>query len=248
MASIRRTCRCCFRFAPIRLVALSLLGLAGALISLPESSAQPPAPAPVVKVEVDTTEVPDLAKWGDEAKVLIEEWYPRMVNLLGSEGYVPPARMGLKFKKTDEGVAYTVRDNITVSSHWVEKHPEDTGMVIHEMIHVIQAYPGRSGPGWVTEGIADYLRYAVYEGRPLSWFPNSADPKGFTKGYNMTAGFFLWMENDRAPGIVANLNAHMRKGTYKESLFEEAAGKPLLDLWQDYLTARRQMRESARKG
>ncbi len=199
-------------------------------------------PRPFIKINLDTSEVPELETWGKEAQDLIVEWYPRMVNLLGSENYQPPREMGLKFRNSKEGVAHTIKDQITVSSQWVKDHPEDVGLVIHEMVHVIQAYPPRSGPGWVTEGVADYLRYAVYEGRPLSWFPTSADPKGFTKGYNMTAGFFLWLENGPAPGIVAKLNAHMRQGTYKESLFEEAGGKPLLDLWQDYLSHRRQMR------
>lgn len=199
-------------------------------------------PKPFIVVKLDTSEVPELETWGHEAKDLIVEWYPRMVNLLGSESYEPTRELGLKFRNSKEGIAHTVGNQITVTSQWVKDHPEDVGLVIHEMVHVIQAYPPRSGPGWITEGIADYLRYAVYEGRPLEWFPTSADPKGFTKGYNLTAGFFLWLENGPAPGIVARLNAHMRRGTYHEDLFKEAGGKPLLELWQDYLSHQRKIR------
>ena len=40
---------------------------------------------------------------------------------------------------------------------FASEHPEDTGMVIHELTHIIQNYPSPD-PGWVTEGIADYIR------------------------------------------------------------------------------------------
>ena len=50
-------------------------------------------------------------------------------------------------------VGGTAGARIGVSSGWVKKRPGDFGLVIHELVHVIQDYRG-GGVGWVTEGIA----------------------------------------------------------------------------------------------
>jgi hypothetical protein len=68
------------------------------------------------------------------------------------------------FKKNMDGVAYTSNKTITIAADWVKKHPDDYGMVVHELTHVVQSYkrPGR-GTGWLVEGIADYIRFFQYE-------------------------------------------------------------------------------------
>ncbi len=189
------------------------------------------------EVKLDTSQVPELADWGQRARDLMVEWHPRMSNLIGSKGFTPPREMELVLEKSDEGIAGTAGNRIVVASHWIEKRPEDIGLVVHELVHIIQGYP-RSNPGWVTEGIADYLRWAIYEGKPQGWFPRSAKAKGYRDSYQVTAGFFLWLESDQAPGIVRRLNAAMRSGTYEDALFEKAAGKPLDELWKEYQTSR----------
>ena len=35
--------------------------------------------------------------------------------------------------------------------------------MIHETCHVVQRYRGRGNPGWLVEGVADYVRFFVYE-------------------------------------------------------------------------------------
>ncbi|WP_162550328.1 basic secretory protein-like protein [Hymenobacter nivis] len=59
-----------------------------------------------------------------------------------------------------DGVAATGNGVATYNPAWLLKHPEDLGVVTHEVMHVVQAYPNGSCPGWLTEGIADYVRYA----------------------------------------------------------------------------------------
>ena len=60
--------------------------------------------------------------------------------------------------------AATGGDTIFVNASYVRDHPDDLGMMIHEFTHVIQAYPGqRQDLGWLTEGIADYIRHALFE-------------------------------------------------------------------------------------
>ena len=74
----------------------------------------------------------------------------------------------------------------------IEKYPEDIGLVVHETVHVVQLYP-KFEPGWVTEGIADYIRWHLYEKKLLEWFPIGEDEKGYEAAYRITGGFFLWI-------------------------------------------------------
>lgn len=186
-----------------------------------------------ITVDLDTSEVPELNAWGEKAKTLIIEWYPRYENLLSSKGFSPSRKISLKIHKTNEGVAATGGGRITVSSHWIEKHPEDIGLVAHELIHIIQAYPS-GDPGWVTEGVADYLRWAIFDGKPQRWFPRAKEADGWKQSYRVTGGFFLWLETDLAPGIVRKLNVAMRNKAYKDEIFQEATGKTLPELWKMY--------------
>ena len=115
--------------------------------------------------------------------------------------------------------------------------PRGRAILIHELTHVIQRY--RKTPGWVTEGVADYIRWAIYEGKPLKDFhcPDTAD--GYTKGYRITAGFFLWLETDPAPGIVSRMNAASRKGEFTDKVFQDMTGQTLQQLWDRYRAERK---------
>ncbi len=189
-----------------------------------------------LEVELDTSQVADkpaLVQWGEDAKALMEEWHPRLVNLLQTPGFEPLYEVRLVIRDTDEGVAFAQGNRIVVSSHWIEAHPEDIGLVVHELVDIVQHYRRRV-PGWVTEGIADYLRWAIYEGKPQRWFHRPDEPRAYRQGYRTTAGFFLWLEADQAPGIVARLNSAARRGEYDDDLFEAATGKTLDALWDEY--------------
>ena len=189
---------------------------------------------PRLRVDLDVTEVPEHAAWGRQAKQLIEEWAPRIHNLLLSSGAKLPESIALKIEKTDQGIAATARARIVVSSHWIDKHPDDIGLVLHELVHVIQAYPP-GGPGWVTEGVADYIRWGIFEGKELSWFPRPEGPQGYRRSYQVAGGFLLWLEAGKAPGIVRQLNAAMRQGQYSDDIFQKATSQTLDELWAAYV-------------
>lgn len=186
-----------------------------------------------VVVELDTSAVPEQAEWGQKAKAIVEEWYPRMVNLIPTQGFEPPTEMKITLRKSDRGIADAAGPHIRISSGWIEKHPEDIGLVVHELVHIIQNY-GRTKEGWLTEGIADYLRWAIYEGKPLTWFHIPKEADGYRQGYQVTAGFLLWLESDLAPGIVKKLNTSLRKKQYSDAIFETATGLSLDALWAKY--------------
>lgn len=196
-----------------------------------------------VIVHLDVSEVSDSAKlveWGTKAKELIEQWHQRTANLIPTKGFEVPTELWLKIRKSNHGVAATSGARISVSSGWIEKYPEDIGCVYHELVHVIQDYKRRRVPGWMTEGIADYLRWAIYEGKPQNWFPFKDKPQGYKASYRVTGGFFLWLESDRCPGIVNKINTAIRRGIYKnETFFVQESGSTLDELWTDYVKDRK---------
>ena len=186
-----------------------------------------------VAVTSDWSQVPELREWCESAANEIKEWYPRICNLLPSEGFTPPGKVTFKINNSEKGVGGTAGTTIGVSSGWIKKHPDDVGLVIHELTHVVQRYP-KPQPWWITEGIADYIRWAIYEGKPQSWFPKNKKPEGYKDGYRVTAGFFLWLESDKAPGIIKDLNSAMRKQTYNNDIFVRRTGKSVKELWDLY--------------
>ena len=131
------------------------------------------------------------------------------------------------------GVAATTGNTIRIAAPWVREHPDDTGMVIHELTHVIQAYPNAKTQ-WLTEGIADYIRFYHYEPQArLSAI--SPERHSYRDGYRTTAMFLAWAQQTYDPKLVEKLNASLRQGRYQYSLFQQLTGKSLDRLWADFL-------------
>ena len=62
--------------------------------------------------------------------------------------------------------------------------------------------------------------------------------RGYEQSYQVTGGFFLWLESDPAPGIVKRINTAMRQRTYSNEIFQEATGKSIDELWAQYTEVR----------
>jgi multidrug efflux pump subunit AcrB len=128
-------------------------------------------------------------------------------------------------------VAGTSGDRIAISADWVKAHPDDFGMVIHELTHVVQGYP-KYDPVWLVEGIADYVRYWHFEpGRKPRVEPKK---RSYREGYGTAAAFLAWMEKTHDKEIVPKLNRALRAGTYRDELLKEYTGKGLDELWRDF--------------
>lgn len=204
----------------------------GCLLPAPGRGDEKAKPAPV-KVTVDVSEVPDLAAWADDAKALVEKWHPRIAELLPSDGFTPAAEVKLVIKKDMKGVAHTTGATITIAADWVKQHPDDTGMVVHELTHVIQAYP-RSEAGWLVEGIADYVRFYHFEPK-AKLGPIDPSRQSYRDGYRTTAMFLAWVETTHDKAIIRKLNEALRKSEYRYDLFKKHTGKSLDRLWADFL-------------
>jgi hypothetical protein len=133
------------------------------------------------------------------------------------------------------GVAETGNGVSRYSSKWMRDHPEDIDVVTHEVMHIVQAYH-HGGPGWLTEGIADYARY-VYGVNNLkgNWtLPEYRAAQRYTNAYRVTARFLLWVEKNKDPRIVDELDTAMRNGTYHNEIWMKRTGSTLDELWQQY--------------
>ncbi len=202
-----------------------------------------PAVCSAVTVNLDCSAVPDLEQWAKDSKQMIEEWYPRVNNMMLTEGFTAPDKIDLVFVDDNHGIAETMGTRIRVHCDWVRKHPDDMGLVFHEMVHVLQQY-GRTRYSWLMEGMTDYYRWGIYEAKPLSWFPVVPKADGYASGYQITGGLLLWLESGKAPGIVQKLNHAFHRREMKDlSIFETEAGAPIEKLWEEYMQVRKEMRE-----
>jgi hypothetical protein len=188
-----------------------------------------------VQVSVDTSEVPDLADWGKQAKALAEKWHPTISHLLKSDGFTPPTAIKIVFKKDMKGVAYASGTTIVIAANWVHKHPEDLGMVVHELTHTIQGYRSRRNPGWLVEGIADYIRFFHFE--PQTKIHVNPRRASYRDGYRTTAKFLAYVEKAHDKEIIGKLNEALRTGKYRDDLFKTRTSKTLDQLWSAFLAS-----------
>jgi hypothetical protein len=204
----------------------------------PESATSAPEKTPKIDITLDTSSAPEMAAWADKAKKACVDFYPEIVMQLGEEGFTPPAKTKIVFKKMN-GVAYTAGGTITCSVRWFTDHPDDVGAVIHEMCHVVQKYQSNQPPSWVTEGIADYVRWFDFEPENRHPRVDHPDKAKYTDSYQTTAAFFYWISKNKDPKFVTKMNAAARQGKYKPELFQEYTGKSLDDLWKEFVAAQK---------
>jgi hypothetical protein len=217
------------------------------------------ASAPVLKsfeaegfhFTIDATAAPDLMDWADtKLRPVVQEWYPKLVALLPSEGFSAATNVTLTFRNNLGGTpAATGGSRISMNSQWFrrELQREARGSVVHEMVHVVQEY-GRARrtnpdatrtPGWLVEGIADYIRWFLYEpqtkGAEITE-RNIARAK-YNASYRITGNFLNWVTLKYDRDIVRKLNAAAREGKYREQLWKDYTGKTVEELGEEWRQA-----------
>jgi hypothetical protein len=133
------------------------------------------------------------------------------------------------------GVAETGNGVARYSPEWLKRNPEDIDVVTHEVMHIVQDYR-YDNPGWLTEGIADYVRYVYGVNNIKSrWtLPGYRPGQSYTNAYRVTAGFLLWVEKEKNKKIVDKLDAALREGRYRPELWVRLTGKTVDQLWKEY--------------
>jgi hypothetical protein len=201
------------------------------------------------EISIDTAGAPDLKDWAEQKLApALAEWYPKIVSMLPSEGFAPPKKFSVSIKPGN-GVAATGGTRVTANSAWLKRelNGEAIGSLIHEEVHVIQQYgsarrnnPNATRtPGWVTEGIPDYIRWFKYEpqshGADLTWVRAR---KNFTPrydgSYRVSANFLDWVTEKHDKEIVKKLNTAARQSKYNEELWKNATGKTVQELGEEW--------------
>lgn len=198
---------------------------------------------------IDSTRAPELTGWSEKELVpVIQEWYPKLVELLPSPGYTAPVEVFFEYQPDIKVPAYAAGNRITLNAGWFpgELDREAKGCVVHEMGHVVQNYwrarmtrrNPTDTPGWVTEGICDYIRWFLYEpkSRGAGIAAERVDGANYDKSYRTTANFLDWAVTERDKDLLQKLNAAAREGRYDEGLWKEWTGKTLQELnaeWKD---------------
>lgn len=212
-------------------LAMVSLSCACGTLGAPPAGAQ--GEAKKYEITIDTTETPELKEWVERFRPVFEKWYPIFVEYLPSEGYTAPKQLSITFKNMN-GIAYTSGNRIVCAAAWFRAHPDDEGAIIHELAHVVQQYRGRGNPGWLVEGVADYLRWFKYEPVSKRPRPNPARAK-YTDSYRTTAAFLEYVAAKHEHEIVVRLNRAMREGRYSPDLWKEYTSKTVDELWDEYI-------------
>ena len=197
---------------------------------------------------VDLTAVPELEQWSQSVlKPTVQQWYPKIVAMLPSEGYVAPSAVRFRFLPGEkmEGVpAYARGATISLNASWFnrEQDREAAGAVVHEMVHVVQAYQSgrrrgkdrQSPPGWIVEGIPDYIRWFLYEPQSQGAVLSRAALANakHDASYRVSANFIDWVlrTHDGGGTLLQQLNADARQGRYSSETWKRLTGTTELEL------------------
>ncbi|QNL48186.1 hypothetical protein H8S90_15420 [Olivibacter sp. SDN3] len=158
--------------------------------------------------------------------------YPRLLN-----DFNPDAQKEVAFRiePSFDGVAYVFSGFATYGAAYMTNNPNDLDVVTHEVMHLVQSYAG-GAPGWLTEGIADYVRhvYGLYNDRANWSLPDYQPGQHYTDAYRITARFLVWVEQSYDSDLVKTLDDLLRRGQYEESIWLQRTGNTLEDLWTSY--------------
>jgi len=125
---------------------------------------------------------------------------------------------------------------IVISAQWLRNNPMDTDLLTHEVMHIVQSYPGGQ-PGWLVEGIADYVRFRYgRDNAGSNWsLPDFDRSQKYTDSYRVTGRFLAWLERKVKGDIVDRLDQALRQNQYQNGqIWNQLTGKSVDQLWNDY--------------
>lgn len=197
---------------------------------------------------LDTTVAPDLTEWADQKlRPVVQDWYPKIVALLPSDGFTARTNVTIRFRNDMGGTPASAGGRfVNCNAGWFrrELQREALGSVVHELVHIVQSYGGgrRGGPngtrmpGWLVEGIPDYIRWFLYEpqtkGAEIT--ARNLDRARHDASYRISANFLDWVTTNHDPKLVHKLNAAGRAGAYREELWKDATGKTVEELGTEW--------------
>ena len=185
-----------------------------------------------IEFVLDVADAPDMKEWIEKVARVCERQYPMICDQLQGDGFKPLTVIRMALKNDYNGVAAAGGGRITGSVKYFKAHLDDIGAMVHETVHCVQLYRGRGNPGWLVEGVADYLRFFKYEAnKPKALAPERAK---FDGSYRVTAAFLAFVTEKYDPQVVRKLNATMRAGKYKPEVWKELTGLTVEELGREW--------------
>jgi len=185
-----------------------------------------------IEFVVDVSDAPDMKEWAEKAARVCERQYPMICEELMSDGFQALTVIRMTLKNDYKGVAAAGGGRITGSVTYFKAHPDDIGAMVHETVHCVQRYRGRGNPGWLVEGVADYIRFFRYE--PGKLRPLTPERAKYDGSYRTTAAFLGFLVENYDPQIVSKLNTVMREGKYTPDVWKELTGKTAEELGREW--------------
>lgn len=214
-----------------------------ALVFQAPSSTRPTQPKPTSSASAKKTPEPislslegevdkDFAPTVGKLVVLYYECYPKLLARFDHPEKPAARHVRLVFRKGMRVPAAAGDGRIAISIDWLKKHPDDLGLLTHELTHLVQHYPSAE-PGWLTEGLADYARelYGPKEAAGGWSLPSRLTAKQSWKdSYRTTARFMVWLDKEY-PGSVDKLHRRMQDREFELGDFKTITGKSVEELW-----------------
>lgn len=159
--------------------------------------------------------------------------------LYRAQSDVPAIRRITLVVEDMDGVAYAWGSEVHLSSTYLADYAashddeetayEIAGIIHHEYTHIYQYF---DGPGWLIEGVADFVRLRA------GFIPMSNRRPGgaYDDAYQTTAFFLAWID-DRHPGFGHQLNQSLTDRDdrgWSTDVFEELTGTDVDTLWSEY--------------
>ena len=185
----------------------------------------------------DYSRAPDLKNWVTKAERQMKESWADTAAMLYSPGFITPNKVNVIYRTGPgvTGVAAVGGGEMEVNIAWARAHPEDTGLTVHEVAHVVQAMSAYN-PVWLIEGVADYVRWVKFEPQNFTVRINP-EKASFRDSYRTTGAFLAWCELNYDSRLVTKLNHDVRFGNYSDANFKRYTGKDVDTLWSEFLVA-----------
>jgi hypothetical protein len=197
------------------------------------------------RVTVEYPKAPQCEAFAEKSKAVIEEWYPKINEILFGPDHPPPADSITLVCEPAKFIAYSdirPKNRIHISASFVQNNPEEYGTVVHELTHIVQQYAKlKREEVWLQEGIADYVRHQYFE-KDIEGLAAKVDPDrdSFRMGYTKAAAFLAWLQKHKNPAVIRELNRGCAEGHCNVELFRSCCGEDVDTLWKEFTDDLRQ--------
>ena len=159
--------------------------------------------------------------------------YPKLIQKYNKNSV---KKITFSIDKNYKGVAETDNGIIKFNPAWFAKNPEDLDVITHELMHIVQNYKDEKIPGWLIEGIADYVRATEgVNNEKAGWkLPDLKSGNNFDNSYRITARFFIWLTQNFNKDLIIRLDNNARNNNYTPEFWKKNTEKNIEELWDIY--------------